>query len=119
VEWSRGGKAKETAGGSLPYQPSTTRLPMFDSIAVVGATGAVGRIILRLLEERGFPYQRIKFLASGRSAGKKIRFKGEEYTIEEMTPDSFHGVDIAIGSTPDETARDFCPCAVERGCIVV
>ena len=92
---------------------------MFESIAVVGATGAVGRIILQLLEERAFPHERIKFLASGRSAGKPLRFKGAEHTIEEMTPDSFLGVDIAIGSTPDETARDFAPWAVERGCIVV
>jgi len=92
---------------------------MFETIAVVGATGAVGRIILQLLEERNLPYQRIKFLASGRSAGKKIRFKGAEHTVEEMTPECFSEIDLAIGSTPDETARDFCPWAVERGCIVV
>ena len=92
---------------------------MYESIAVVGATGAVGRIILKLLEERGFPFKRIKFLASGRSAGKPITFKGGEHTIEELVPDAFEGVDIAIGSTPDEVARDFAPWAVERGAIVV
>ncbi|HZZ72666.1 MAG TPA: aspartate-semialdehyde dehydrogenase [Pirellulales bacterium] len=92
---------------------------MFESIAVVGATGAVGQIILQLLEQRNFPFRQIKFLASGRSAGKKIRFRGADHTVVEMTPAAFDGVDIAIGSTPDETARDFAPWAVERGCIVV
>ena len=92
---------------------------MFDTLAVVGATGAVGTIIRQLLEERNFPAKRIKFLATKRSAGKKLTYKGEEQTVEELTPDSFLGVDVAIGSTPDETARDFCPWAVERGCVVV
>jgi len=92
---------------------------VFESLAIVGATGAVGTIILELLQERKFPFRQIKFLASGRSAGKAIRFADREYTIEEMTPDSFEGVDLAIGSTPDDTARDFAPWAVERGCVVV
>jgi aspartate-semialdehyde dehydrogenase len=92
---------------------------VFDTIAIVGATGAVGTIIRQLLEERNFPARKIKFLASGRSAGKKIAFRGQEFTVEELTPDSFAGVDLAIGSTPDEIARDFVPWAVERGCVVV
>jgi aspartate-semialdehyde dehydrogenase len=92
---------------------------VLDTVAVVGATGAVGTIILQLLEERNFPFKQIKFLASARSAGKTIRFAGKDYTVEELTPDAFTGVDLAIGSTPDETARDFAPWAVERGCIVV
>ncbi|MBI2825720.1 MAG: aspartate-semialdehyde dehydrogenase [Planctomycetia bacterium] len=92
---------------------------MFESIAVVGATGAVGRIIRDLLEERDFPHARVKFLASKRSAGAKLRFRGREHTVEELTPDAFEGVDLAIGSTPDEVARDFAPWAVERGAIVV
>ena len=92
---------------------------MFETVAIVGATGAVGTIICQLLEERKFPFQRIKFLASGRSAGKTIRFAGREYTVEELTPEAFDGVDLAIGSTPDEVARDFVPWAVERGCVVV
>jgi len=92
---------------------------VFDTLAVVGATGAVGTLILRLLEEREFPYKRIKFLASGRSAGKRIQFAGQEYTVEELRPEAFDGVDLAIGSTPDEVARDFAPWAVERGAIVV
>jgi len=92
---------------------------MYESVAVVGATGAVGTIILRLLEERNFPFKKIKFLASNRSAGKPITFKGETHTIEEMTPDAFDGVQLAIASTPDETARDFIPEAVKRGCLVI
>lgn len=92
---------------------------MFDSIAVVGATGAVGTIILKLLEEREFPIGRIKFLASGRSAGKTITFAGKMHKIEELSPEAFEGVELAIGSTPDEVARDFAPWAVERGCVVV
>ena len=92
---------------------------MFDCVAIVGATGAVGTIIRELLEERSFPARRFKFLASGRSAGKKIRFAGQEHTVVELTPEAFEGVDLAIGSTPDEVARDFAPWAVERGCIVV
>lgn len=92
---------------------------MFDSIAVVGATGAVGTIIRQLLEDRKFPYGKIKFLASARSAGKQIEFGGKTHTVEEMTPESFAGVQLAIASTPDETARDFVPAAVEKGCIVV
>jgi len=92
---------------------------VFDTIAIVGATGAVGRLIRQLLEERDFPHQRIKFLASARSAGKTITFKDEDHTVEELTPDSFEGVELAIGSTPDDTAAEFAPWATERGCTVV
>ena len=92
---------------------------MYESIAVVGATGAVGTIILELLEKRNFPFKTIKFLASKRSAGKTITFKGKSYIIEEMIPDSFVDVQLAIASTPDETARDFIPEAVKRGTLVI
>lgn len=92
---------------------------MFETVAVVGATGAVGRIILRLLEERRFPCRRIKLLASKRSAGVEVDFAGGRVTIEELRPEAFEGVDLAIGSTPDEVARDFAPRAVERGAVVV
>lgn len=92
---------------------------VFETIAIVGATGAVGGIIRNLLAEREFPYEKIKFLASKRSAGRTITFKGETHPVEELTPEAFLGVDLAIGSTPDEVARDFAPWAVERGCVVV
>jgi aspartate-semialdehyde dehydrogenase len=92
---------------------------VFESLAVVGATGAVGRIILDLLAERNFPAERFKFLASGRSAGKTVLFRGEQHPVELLEPDAFNGIEIAIGSTPDEVAKEFAPWAVERGCTVV
>jgi aspartate-semialdehyde dehydrogenase len=92
---------------------------VFETVAVVGATGAVGAIIRELLETRKFPHRRLKFLASGRSAGSKIVFAGREIVVEELTPEAFEGVDLAIGSTPDEIARDFAPWAVQRGAVVV
>ncbi|MDO5552642.1 MAG: aspartate-semialdehyde dehydrogenase [Planctomycetia bacterium] len=92
---------------------------MFDSVAVVGATGAVGTLMLRLLAERKFPYKTIKFVASARSAGKELLFNGEKHIVEELKPEVFDGVGLVIGSTPDETARDFVPEAVKRGCLVV
>jgi aspartate-semialdehyde dehydrogenase len=73
----------------------------------------------RLLEARRFPFKQIKFLASVRSAGKKLQFAGRTYTVELLTPEAFDGVDLAVASTPDEVARDFVPEAVKRGCVVV
>lgn len=92
---------------------------MFKSIAVVGATGAVGRIICSLLENHGVPFERIKFLASSRSAGTKLNFAGKEHTVELLEPDAFDGVDLAISSTPDDVAREYLPEAARRGCVVV
>jgi aspartate-semialdehyde dehydrogenase len=92
---------------------------VFETVAVVGATGAVGRIILELLEARDFQAKQFKLLSSKRSAGTKVTLKGQEITVEELTPDSFAGVDLVIASTPDDTARDFLPYAVEAGCKVI
>ena len=92
---------------------------MFESIAIVGATGAVGNLICQMLEQRRFPYKKITFLASQRSAGKRLTFKGEQHTVELMCPETFDGIDLAIGSTPDPVAAEFCPWAVERNCVVV
>ena len=92
---------------------------MYDSLAVVGATGAVGTIMRQLLEDWHFPYKKIKFLASRRSAGKKITFAGREHTVEELRPQAFDGVNLAVSSTPDDVARDFIPEAVRRGCVVI
>ncbi len=92
---------------------------MYESIAVVGATGAVGTIIRELLEARKFPFQKIKFLASRRSAGHSLAFAGKQYTVEELRPEAFVGVQLAIASTPDDVARDFVPEAVKRGCVVI
>ena len=68
---------------------------------------------------RRFPFKTIKFLASRRSAGKKMTYAGKEYAVEELRPEAFQGVQLAIASTPDEVARDFVPEAVKRGCVVV
>jgi aspartate-semialdehyde dehydrogenase len=92
---------------------------VYETVAVVGATGAVGTIIRELLETRKFPFKQIKFVASKRSAGKKITFAGETYTVEELCPEVFKGVDLVISSTPDDTARDFIPGAVAQGCVVI
>ena len=88
---------------------------MYANLALVGATGAVGTLVRQMLVERKFPCSSIKFLASARSAGKKIEFQGSQLVVEELKPDSFDDVDLVIASTPDDTAREFIPWAVEFG----
>jgi|HubBroStandDraft_6_1064221.scaffolds.fasta_scaffold32721_2 aspartate-semialdehyde dehydrogenase len=92
---------------------------VFESVVVVGATGAVGRIIVQLLQERDFSARQFRFLASKRSAGSSITFKGREYLIEELTQDAFAGADLVISSTPDDVARDYLPAAVSAGATVI
>lgn len=92
---------------------------MFDTVAVVGATGAVGRIILQLLEQRRFPAKRFRFLASARSAGQTVQFNGQPVVIEELTHDCFAGVSLVIASTPDDTAAEYLPSAVKAGARVI
>ncbi len=89
------------------------------NVAVAGATGAVGNQMITSLEERSFPVKSIKFLASHRSAGRKLRFKGDTVVVEEMTEDSFKGVDIALFSAGGSTSKQFAPIAAESGCVVV
>jgi len=86
---------------------------------VVGATGAVGSLVLRLLEERQFPFQQIKFLASVRSAGKTILFQGQPHSVQALRPQAFDDVDLVISSTPDDVSLEFAPAAVARGAVVV
>ncbi|MCH9726507.1 MAG: aspartate-semialdehyde dehydrogenase [Planctomycetes bacterium] len=92
---------------------------MFDTVAVLGATGAVGNIMRKLLEERNYQAKQFRFLASARSAGKTLEFQGKTYSLEELTHDSFKEVDLVISSTPDEIAAEFLPSAVESGAIVI
>ncbi len=92
---------------------------MFDCVALVGATGAVGRIVLDQLDARHFPMRRLRLLASARSAGSKVRFRDEEITVELLEPSAFDGVDLVIASTPDEVSAQFAPWAVKAGAIVV
>jgi aspartate-semialdehyde dehydrogenase len=88
-------------------------------VAIVGATGAVGVELLRCLEQRGFPLGKLKLLASARSAGKTMRFRGEELVIETLTESSFAGVDIALFSAGSGISKQFAPVAVKAGAIVV
>lgn len=89
------------------------------SLAVVGVTGAVGQEFLSVLSDRDFPYRSIKMLASKRSAGKHVSFQGNDYVIEELTANSFDGVDIALFSAGGSISKEFGPVAVENGSIVV
>ncbi|ALS21691.1 MULTISPECIES: aspartate-semialdehyde dehydrogenase [Paenibacillus] len=89
------------------------------NVAVVGATGAVGEQIIRLLAERNFPIGELKLLSSARSAGKKINFKGQEITIEEAKPESFRNVDIALFSAGGDVSRALVPEAIKHGTICV
>lgn len=92
---------------------------MFETLAVVGATGAVGRIVLDQLADRDFPYKRIKLLASERSVGREVEVKGETVKIELLAPGAFNDVDLVIASTPDEVSAEFAPYAVKEGAVVV
>ena len=92
---------------------------MFETVAIVGATGAVGRIIIQLLQDRKFEAGRFRFLASARSAGQTLEFNGQTHTIEPLTKDSFEGVDLVIASTPDDIAAEYLPSAVEAGAVVI
>src|SRR5713226_7966143 len=85
------------------------------SLAVVGATGAVGEVMRQVLAERNFPLRSIKFLASERSAGKKLEFRGKSYQVEPLRPEAFAGVDLVLSSTPASISRDFSPVAVKAG----
>ena len=92
---------------------------MAPSVAVVGVTGAVGQEFLSILEQRKFPFRSLRVLASGRSAGKKVPFKGKEYTVEELTQNSFKGVEIALFSAGASRSREFASAAVKAGAVVV
>ncbi len=88
-------------------------------VAIVGATGAVGIEMIKTLEKRKFPVGKLTLLASARSAGKKLKFRGKAITIKELTKDSFAGVDIALFSAGGGISREFAPIAAKAGCVVV
>lgn len=92
---------------------------MAGHVAVVGATGAVGQEFLRVLEQRNFPFEKITFMASARSAGKPVTFKGKTHTVVELKEDSFKGVDIALFSAGGSISKQFGPIAAAAGCVVV
>ncbi|MDL0427289.1 MULTISPECIES: aspartate-semialdehyde dehydrogenase [Bacillus amyloliquefaciens group] len=88
-------------------------------VAVVGATGAVGQQMLKTLEDRNFEIETLTLLSSKRSAGTRVMFKGEEYTVQEAVPESFEGVHIALFSAGGSVSQSLAPEAVKRGAIVI
>jgi aspartate-semialdehyde dehydrogenase len=89
------------------------------SLAVVGATGAVGTVILDILSNRKDVYGAIRLIASARSAGKKLICRGEELTVVALSPEAFEGIDIAMFDVPDEVSLRWVPIAASKGCVVV
>ena len=89
------------------------------TVAVVGATGAVGAQMIKMLEESCLPIEKVRYLASVRSAGKKVRFRDQEVIIEETTEEAFAGVDIALFSAGGSTSAKYAPYAVKAGAVVV
>ena len=88
-------------------------------VAVAGATGAVGEVMLQVLEERKFPVRKIKALASERSVGKTVRFNGQDVKVELLTGDAFKGVDVALFSAGATRSKEFAPAAWQNGAVVV
>ena len=105
----------------MPTLPSTRTAPaaLPQSVAVVGATGAVGVEMVRCLEQRNFPVSRLRLLASARSAGRTLKFRGQELPVEELTESSFEGVRIALFSAGSGISRRFAPIAVGAGALVI
>ncbi|MGQ9510082.1 MAG: aspartate-semialdehyde dehydrogenase [Thermodesulfobacteriota bacterium] len=89
------------------------------NVVVGGATGAVGNEMVAILEERNFPVEELKLLASPRGAGTKIEFKGKEYTVEVMNENSFEGMDIGLFSPGASVSQKFAPIAAKAGCVVI
>ncbi|QQS01597.1 MAG: aspartate-semialdehyde dehydrogenase [Austwickia sp.] len=89
------------------------------TLAVVGATGAVGSVMLSILSSRQDVWGEIKLVASARSAGKVLQVRGEDVTVQEITPEVFDGVDVAMFDVPDEISAEWAPIAASRGAVVV
>lgn len=106
-----------------PSLPTNAKINIYMSsaknIAIVGATGAVGIEMLQCLEQRKFPIKKLTLLASARSAGKTVEFKGETITIQELTHESFADIDIALFSAGGNISQEFAPSAAKAGCIVI
>jgi aspartate-semialdehyde dehydrogenase len=88
-------------------------------VAIVGATGAVGRTMLSILDERSFPLDELILLASERTAGTRLRYRGEERTVEVLTPEALEGLDVALSSCGSEIAKTWVPQAADAGTVVV
>ncbi|HLU70018.1 MAG TPA: aspartate-semialdehyde dehydrogenase, partial [Fibrobacteria bacterium] len=88
-------------------------------VAIMGATGAVGQELIALLRDRNFPISELRLLASARSAGKAIRFGDSNIVVQELTHDSFEGIDLVFASAGGSLSKEFAPSAVKAGAIVV
>jgi aspartate-semialdehyde dehydrogenase len=88
-------------------------------VAVVGATGAVGVEMIKTLERRRFPVRQLTLLASARSVGKRLEFRGESVSVQELKKDSFRGIDVALFSAGGSISREYAPVAAQAGCVVV
>jgi aspartate-semialdehyde dehydrogenase len=100
----------------MKSEQATRRAPV---VAIVGATGAVGVELIRCLEERAFPLSELRLLASARSAGKTLKFRGQTLPVHELVEDSFRGVDLALFSAGAGTSKQFAPLAVRAGAVVI
>jgi aspartate-semialdehyde dehydrogenase len=88
-------------------------------VAVVGATGAVGIEMIKTLEKRNFPVGKLTLLASARSVGKKLKFRGQEIAVRELTKDAFDGIDLALFSAGGAISKEYAPVAAKAGCVVI
>ncbi len=88
-------------------------------VAVVGATGAVGLEMIKTLQKRNFPVEKLTLLASARSVGKKLKFRAQDIPVRELTKDSFAGIDLALFSAGSSISKEFAPVAAQAGCVVI
>ncbi len=88
-------------------------------VAVVGATGAVGLEMIKTLEKRNFPVGKLTLLASARSVGKKLKFRGQDHPVKELTKDAFGGIEIALFSAGGSISKEYAPLAAKAGCVVI
>lgn len=125
VEVKKSEPGKKTAEKAEPKKKAAAKVATASktkrlfNVAVVGATGAVGSEMLEILEERGFPINELRLLASERSAGTKLTFKGKKVAVAELKKDSFKGIDIALFSPGASVSAIYAPIAAKAGCVVI
>jgi aspartate-semialdehyde dehydrogenase len=107
------------AATTARFTPARAASATRPAVAVVGATGAVGVEMIRCLEQRSFPLSRLRLLASARSAGKTLPFRGAALPVEELSEDSFEGIDVALFSAGSGISKRFAPLAVRSGAVVI
>src|SRR3954466_6749566 len=124
---SPSGRSTTPSSSAVPRKPWCMRGPegrflqmsALPSLAVVGATGAVGSVMCELLSSRKNVWGEIRLVASKRSAGRTLVVRGEELLVHELTPEVFDGIDVAMFDVPDEVSAEWAPIAVARGAIAV